>query len=86
MPDIDKSATMQLFPNPATNYLSITLGSNNKKVEVTITDITGKIIYTTIATDTQKIEVNTQDFAEGIYVMQIQTGEFIETKKFIIEK
>jgi len=80
------ASSINLFPNPADHHLTIDLGSNNKKVHVTITDITGKVIYTTIATDTQKVEVNTKDFAEGIYVVQIQTGEFIETKIFIVEK
>jgi hypothetical protein len=80
------SSSINLFPNPATNHLTIALGSNNKKVEVTIADISGKIIYSTIERETQKIEVNTQDFATGIYVVQIQAADFIETKKLIVKK
>ena len=80
------AASINLYPNPATNHLTIALGSNNKKVGVTITDITGKIIYTTTATDIQKLEVNTADFATGIYVVQIQTADFIATKKLVVEK
>ena len=80
------ASSINLFPNPADNHLTIALGSNNKKVEIIITDITGKIIYTTIAIETQKIEVNTQDFAAGIYVVRIQTADFIGTKKLVVEK
>ena len=80
------ASSINLFPNPATNHLTVALGSNNKKVEVTIADITGKVIYTTIATDTQKVEVNTKDFAEGIYTVQIQTADFIATKRLVVEK
>lgn len=86
VPEIDKSATMQIFPNPTINHLTIALGSNNKKVDVTISDITGKIIYSTTASDTQNIEVNTEDFAEGIYVVVIQTADSIVTKKLVVEK
>ncbi len=75
-----------LFPNPAATHLTIALGSNNKKVEVTIADITGKVIYKTSATDIQKLEVNTSEFAAGIYVVQIQTADFIATKKLVVEK
>jgi len=32
------------------------------------------------------IGVNTSEFAEGIYIVQIQSGEFISTKKIIIKK
>jgi hypothetical protein len=80
------ASSIHLFPNPASNHLTIALGSNNKKVEVTITDITGKIIYNTTSIDTPNIEVNTQDFANGIYVVQIQSADFIGTKKLVIQK
>jgi hypothetical protein len=80
------SSSIAFYPNPTTNQLTIALGSNNQKVEVTITDITGKIIYTTFARETQKIEVNTNDFKEGIYVVQIQAADFIATKRLVVEK
>ncbi|MBL0340051.1 MAG: T9SS type A sorting domain-containing protein [Bacteroidetes bacterium] len=82
----DFASSINLFPNPANDKLTIAFGSINKKVEVNITDITGKVIYSTIASETQKIEVNTKDFAAGIYVVQIQSPDFIGTKKLIIEK
>lgn len=89
---------MDLFPNPATNHFTIALGSNNQSVvsklspvEVTIADISGKVIYTAISTDPgsyreQNTEVNTQDFAAGIYVVRIQAADLIATKKLVIEK
>ncbi len=80
------ASSINLFPNPANNYFTIALGSSKKNVEVDIADITGKIIYTTTANETNKLEVNTGEFAEGIYIVQIQSGEFIATKKLIIKK
>ena len=80
------ASSISLYPNPATNHLTIELPNVKDKVEVTITDITGKIIYTTIAEETHKIEVNTQDFNEGIYFVQIQTAGFIGTKKLVVEE
>ena len=52
----------------------------------TITDITGKIVFTTTAGATQRIEVSTIDFGEGVHVARIQTADFIEIKKLIIAK
>jgi len=84
------ASTINLFPNPATSHVTIDLGNNNQKVEVTITDVAGKIIYSipiAIGTsETQKIDVSTQNFKAGIYVVQIQTADFIATKKLVIEK
>jgi Leucine-rich repeat (LRR) protein len=90
VPDINNLSTMQIFPNPATNHFNIALGSSNQKVEVSITDITGKIVYATTESDPdsyreQKVEVNTQDFAAGIYLVQTQTADFIAKKKLVIE-
>ncbi len=80
------ASSINLFPNPADNHFTITLGSNNKKVEVTITDIAGKVIYSTTADETNEIKVNTKEFAEGIYIVQIQAAGFIGTKKLIVKK
>ncbi len=72
---------LEIYPNPATNSLTIAFGKTIKKAVVTITDITGKIIYTTTASETEKMEVSTSGFADGIYIVKIQTGDGVETKK-----
>jgi hypothetical protein len=85
----DASASLNMtsiFPNPAITHLTIALPGYTEKVEVTITDIAGKIIYTTTTDETNKIEVNTSEFAEGIYIVQIQAADFIEAKKLVVEK
>ncbi|MEO8149428.1 MAG: SBBP repeat-containing protein [Bacteroidia bacterium] len=71
-----------VYPNPATDYITIKTGSNKKQV-ITITDITGKIIYTT-TTLSDKTIINTKDFSQGVYAAQVQAGDFIETKKVIV--
>jgi len=83
---MNKNEGIILFPNPATSHVTIDLGSNNQNVDVTIIDVTGKIIYAATASETQRIEVSTQDFKAGIYVVQIQAAEFGATKKLVIEK
>jgi hypothetical protein len=86
VPDNRNLSDVQIFPNPAVNHFTIDLGSNTKKVQVTIADIAGKVVYTTIATDTQRLELTTNDFAKGIYVVQIQTAEFLDTRTIIVDK
>jgi hypothetical protein len=62
----------EVFPNPMTNSLTIDLGSRKKQVEVTITNITGKIIYTAVAKDVLTLDVNTMDFAAGVYAVAVK--------------
>ncbi|MEO8149429.1 MAG: T9SS type A sorting domain-containing protein [Bacteroidia bacterium] len=73
---------ISLYPNPATDYLTIKTGSNKKQV-ITITDITSKIIYTA-TTPSDKTIINTKDFSQGVYAVQVQADDFIETKKVIV--
>jgi ureidoglycolate hydrolase len=80
------ASSIVLYPNPASNQLTIDLGSTKQKAEVTITDITGKVMYSIIASETQKINVSTQDFNAGIYLVQIQASDFTITKKLVVEK
>lgn len=87
------ASSINIFPNPATDHLTIASPNTNEKVEITITDINGKTIpipiaigNSTTATQTQKVEVNLKDFAEGIYIVRIQTEQYIGTKKFIVKK
>ncbi len=72
-------------PNPATSRLTISL-SNHKKAEVTIADITGKIIFSTTTRETPQLEINTKDFADGIYIVQVKTEEWVETRKVVVTR
>jgi hypothetical protein len=80
--NVENNNAISFFPNPASNHFTIALG-NNKKAEVNLTDITGKIIYSTTTKET-KLEINTKDFAEGVYIVQVKWEEFVETKKVLI--
>ncbi len=78
------SASINVYPNPATNELTIDLSGIKTNVEITITVITGKIIYTNTSTETHLLNVNTKDFKEGIYFLQAQTADYLVTKKFVV--
>jgi hypothetical protein len=82
---VENTNGISVYPNPANKQFTIALAGHYEKVKVIITDIAGKMIYSTTAT-TQKIEVNTENFAEGVYAVQIQTADFTEIKKVIVVK
>lgn len=77
---------INLYPNPATSLVTIDLGSTYQKVEITITDVIGKKMYSTTVSDAKEIEVNTKDFAAGMYKLHIQTDNFVSAKTFIVKK
>lgn len=83
---VSADAELNVYPNPADNQLTIGLGRNHKNVHVTIANLTGKIMYTTFSSGTQKIEVNTEDFAPGFYEVQIQSADSMDSKIFFVIK
>ena len=84
--EINKNESANIFPNPASNHLTVALRNNNKKIKITISDIAGKIMYANTFSEQQKIEVNIKDFTEGVYILQIQWNNFKEMKKLIITR
>ncbi|MBL0341842.1 MAG: T9SS type A sorting domain-containing protein [Bacteroidetes bacterium] len=90
--NIDNSDSFKIYPNPAADLFLISYPQLfGNEVTITISDIAGKIIPIAIGNKTtasaiQKIEVNTSDFAEGVYLVQIQTEKFISIKKIVITK
>ena len=74
-----------IFPNPATNQLSITtdnpFGSN---AVLTISDVTGRIVQKeTITANQSKFNTDISSLAPSIYFLKIQTDRGIAVKKFV---
>lgn len=75
-----------LFPNPANNFIDVetetTMGIKN--CEISIFDIMGKLILKEKMIQ-EKIRINLSEFSNGIYFMQLQSGDKMINKKFIKE-
>ena len=79
-----------IFPNPAQNELNIdfTLVSN-KTVEVKLYDITGKLVFTHTMNGVEGFNKNVIDISslnKGIYMLECNDGDKIQTSKLLIEK
>lgn len=63
---------INVFPNPTNNVFNI---SSNKIIGlgiITVTDINGKLIITDLIKQTDLIEVNLENFANGMYFIKIE--------------
>ncbi len=72
------------YPNPSTDYITINTNSNKKQV-ITITDITGQLIYST-TTLSDKTIINTKDFPQGVYAVQVQAGNAVQIMKVVVAR
>ncbi|MES2514446.1 MAG: T9SS type A sorting domain-containing protein [Bacteroidota bacterium] len=79
-----------LYPNPASNDLSIAINSKeNSKGNLSVLDITGKVLSAQdISLETGKniVSKNTSELPSGIYFVQVKCNDSFITKKLVIIK
>lgn len=84
------NAKINVFPNPTTEFVSVDLELENisENVDVTITDINGRVIATQSFSNVQndRFTFDVQDYAAGNYFIRVQTEEGFKTKHFAVVK
>lgn len=72
-----------VYPNPAQE--NVTISNIPSSSTVKITDITGKVVYNAVIKNEQTT-INTTDFVNGIYILQVSNNGSIATKKLVVNK
>jgi hypothetical protein len=73
---------LNVYPNPANQQLMINL-SNNITASIQLFDTKGSLIYEVKSKEVQQIDVS--NFKDGMYLLLVQTEQYIATKKIIIK-
>jgi len=77
-----------IYPVPANDRINIQLGDNAKgTINLTITDVTGRIIYSGEYSDAlpgQEYPINSSNFAEGLYLLNVISSGNRSTKKIVV--
>lgn len=75
---------LKLYPNPCRDYLNIDLPKLNETANLTITDISGKIVHQQKVPAAQKIELTTiiESLSNGAYIATLQTSNNNYSKQF----
>lgn len=71
-----------VYPNPANNQVNISSDLELKSVK--IMNYTGQVVYSNF-TAGNEFQINTSEFAAGVYVIQFETSEGTATSKLVIE-
>lgn len=82
---IDKIAPekFQLYPNPATEKVTISNNANILVQKINVYDLTGKLIKTQSFTNDSEIQLNVENLTTGTYQLHIQTNEGTAVKNLI---
>lgn len=79
-----------LYPNPAADYTTLEFELlNDTKMSLEISDVTGKVVYSEALSNLSKgkhsINIDTQTFSEGVYFLNVRTGNNVTSKKLVIK-
>jgi hypothetical protein len=75
---------IRIYPNPAGNYVIICSEIPVKQVHV-ISNF-GKVLYTGNYDDAEQLRLNTAEFSQGIYFVQLLTDSGILFRKFAVSR
>jgi len=79
-----KDAT--LYPNPASEELTISLQDYSGKINVQIYSIIGSLVYSEKTTINNSHKISLSEIESGIYFVKIEYGKNTDTQKIIIKK
>ena len=88
----EQLANIQAFPNPATNYIQVTISLKEATtLNMQLFDVQGKLVNTFIANNRlsegdHNFELNLTPISNGIYFLTISDKKNVITKKLIINK
>ena len=84
----DKSANISVYPNPASEFITFKLNENDKGIrEISIYNINGQKVKAIHNQLTNEVEVEINDFANGIYFYEITSSAKERfAGKFVVNK
>jgi hypothetical protein len=86
---ISSLTTLEMFPNPASSNVTFKIGlENSNDVIIDIVDLSGKVIMTQSYDQmegTHFVDLDVSGFATGMYVVNVQAGEYVVSKSLIVE-
>jgi hypothetical protein len=80
------NASLQIFPNPASNTLNIRLPATAEQVNVNLYNMKGVLVYQARINGQQHV-IQTAKFARGVYLLQLttQSGKKLQSKKITLQ-
>ncbi len=74
-----------IYPNPASNEIVVQWEKSIENGNIRIVSIDGKLVFETVVLDINRTKIQTDKLPRGLYLVQIISDSFNDTKKLILE-
>ncbi len=76
----EPSTALQVYPNPAVNFINVNLASKAKNISYKIINITGSIVQKGRLNNTK---LNVTNLSSGMYILEVYDGQKVLTTKLL---
>jgi len=83
--DSSFGSSFSVYPNPSNGLSKIQLGESYNEVSVNVFNVLGKQVATQEYNNVNEIELDTQEYATGVYFIKVQSGTKGATIKLVVE-
>jgi hypothetical protein len=84
--DINEPGVVYYYPNPVTDELRINLKEDYTRIELTITDLSGRLMLQQQFSGRKNLRIDTGDFNTGIYFVHLQADDKQVSFKIVKEQ
>jgi len=77
------NSNLAIFPNP--NKGEFTVSNSSEIINVNITDVQGKVVYSMNNVNLNRIDVNVSDLEKGMYMINVETVDGTITESVIVQ-
>lgn len=84
--DLNNTADLHLYPNPAKNFITIESSVNLHFQQVLIFNVLGQMLYKEKTDNSNKLPLDMTPFAPGIYTLKIATDKGWLIRKFEVKR
>lgn len=75
-----------LFPNPANDFVSLTLNNNGTETFISITDLVGNTVLNNIVSHDSNVNLNISELKNGVYMVGIHNKNGNSVKRLVISR
>ena len=82
--DDNDQSQLGLYPNPARDIVHVQCMVDD--AQLTVTDMSGKVVYAVNGTHTGTIDLNVNGWSAGVYFVNLRDNDKVITKKLVVTK
>jgi len=81
--EVASQLNVSVYPNPTTDYLTISSKNNEASVQIRIVDLNGKVVYDGIKTSSFDLKLDLTSYPSGAYLLMALSGKNYTVQKII---